>query len=72
MRSQVCRSVPFSNAASSANFRSPFVNTPGSSNKAIQIIPVGDIATKNDFERIENITRNDVIAAWRITRRLRE
>lgn len=34
--------------------------------KAIQIIPVGDIATKDEFERIKNITRNDVIAAWRM------
>lgn len=34
--------------------------------KAIQIIPVGDIATKDEFERIKNITRNDVIAASRM------
>jgi capsid portal protein len=27
---------------------------------------VGDIATKDEFERIKNITRNDVIAAWRM------
>lgn len=32
----------------------------------IQIIPVGDIATKDEFKRIKNITRNDVIAAWRM------
>lgn len=48
------------------NFRSLFVNIPGGGDKAIQIIPVGDIATKDEFERIENITRNDVIAAWRM------
>lgn len=48
------------------NFRSLFVNIPGGSEKAIQIIPVGDIATKDEFERIKNITRNDVIAAWRM------
>lgn len=48
------------------NFRSLFVNIPGGSDKAIQIIPVGDIATKDEFERIKNITRNDVIAAWRM------
>lgn len=48
------------------NFRSMFVNIPGGSEKAIQIIPVGDIATKDEFERIKNITRNDVIAAWRM------
>jgi PBSX family phage portal protein len=48
------------------NFRSLFVNIPGGSDRAIQIIPVGDIATKDEFERIKNITRNDVIAAWRM------
>jgi len=48
------------------NFRSLFVNIPGGGDKAIQIIPVGDIATKDEFERIKNITRNDVIAAWRM------
>lgn len=48
------------------NFRSMFVNIPGGSEKAIQIIPVGDVATKDEFERIKNITRADVIAAWRM------
>jgi PBSX family phage portal protein len=48
------------------NFRSLFVNIPGGGDKAIQIIPVGDIATKDEFERIKNITRNDLIAAWRM------
>ncbi|MFL6969009.1 phage portal protein [Pseudomonas alvandae] len=48
------------------NFRSLFVNIPNGSDKAIQIIPVGDISTKDEFERIKNITRNDVIAAWRM------
>ncbi|MGH8386553.1 MAG: phage portal protein [Pseudomonas sp.] len=48
------------------NFRSMFVNIPGGAEKAIQIIPIGDVATKDEFERIKNITRNDVIAAWRM------
>lgn len=48
------------------NFRSLFVNIPGGGDKAIKIIPVGDIATRDEFERIKNITRNDVIAAWRM------
>ena len=48
------------------NFRSLFVNIPGGTEKAIQIIPVGDIATRDEFERVKNITRNDVIAAWRM------
>ena len=48
------------------NFRSLFVNIPGGSEKGIQIIPIGDIATKDEFERVKNISRNDVIAAWRM------
>lgn len=48
------------------NFRSMFVNIPGGTDKAIQIIPVGDVATKDEFERIKNITRADIIAAHRM------
>lgn len=48
------------------NFRSLFVNIPGGSEKAIQIIPVGDFQAKDELEKVKNITRNDVIAAWRM------
>jgi PBSX family phage portal protein len=48
------------------NFRSLFVHIPGGSDKAVQIIPVGEIATKDEFERVKNLARNDVIAMWRV------
>lgn len=48
------------------NFRSMFVNIPGGSDKAIQIIPVGDFQAKDELEKVKNITRNDIIAAWRM------
>ncbi|WP_256239392.1 phage portal protein [Pseudomonas sp. NBRC 111125] len=48
------------------NFRSMFVNIPGGGEKAIQIIPVGDFQSKDDLEKVKNITRNDIIAAWRM------
>lgn len=48
------------------NFRSMFVNIPGGSEKAIQIIPVGDFQAKDELEKVKNITRNDIIAAWRM------
>ncbi|MFK3970187.1 phage portal protein [Pseudomonas sp. NPDC087358] len=48
------------------NFRSMFVNIPGGAEKAIQIIPVGDFQAKDELEKVKNITRNDVIAAWRM------
>ena len=55
-----------SDAKGVGNFRSMFVNIPGGSEKAIQIIPVGDFQAKDELEKVKNITRNDVIAAWRM------
>lgn len=48
------------------NFRSMFVNIPGGAENAIKIIPVGDFQAKDELEKVKNITRNDVIAAWRM------
>lgn len=42
------------------NFRSMFVNLPNGKEQGIQLIPVGDIATKDEFERIKNITAQDI------------
>jgi len=47
------------------NFRSMFVNIPNGEEKGIQLIPVGDIATKDEFERIKNITAQDVLVGHR-------
>ncbi len=48
------------------NFRSMFIRIPNGGEKAVQIIPIGDNATKDEFEKIKNITRNDIISAWRM------
>lgn len=48
------------------NFRSMFMNIPGGKPDSLKIIPVGDVATKDEFERIKNISRNDVISMHRI------
>lgn len=48
------------------NFRSLFLNIPGGKPDSVKILPVGDIATKDEFERIQNITRDDAISVWRI------
>ncbi|GLS26168.1 phage portal protein [Marinibactrum halimedae] len=48
------------------NFRSLFVNIPKGREKSIQVIPIGDISHKDDFERIKNITRNDILSSHRI------
>lgn len=48
------------------NFRSLYLHIPNGKKDSVQIIPVGDIATKDEYERITNITRADIIAMWRI------
>jgi PBSX family phage portal protein len=48
------------------NFRSLFLNIPNGKKDSVQIIPIGDIATKDEFERVKNISRNDVISMHRI------
>lgn len=49
------------------NFRSLYLNI-GKSNakEPVQIIPVGDIGTKDEFERIKNITRDEILSMHRM------
>ena len=54
------------NSKGVGNFRSMFLNIPGGKPDSVKIIPVGDIATKDEFERVKNLTRNDILAMWRI------
>lgn len=48
------------------NFRSLYLNIPNGKKDSVQLIPVGDIATKDEFERIANITRTNILAMWRM------
>ena len=45
------------------NFRSMLINIPNSNEKGIQLIPVGDIATKGEYKKIKNVTAQEVIPA---------
>ncbi|WP_299002332.1 phage portal protein [uncultured Shewanella sp.] len=50
------------------NFRSLFLNNrspKGDAEKTVKITPVGDIATKDEFERIKKITTNDMLSMHR-------
>lgn len=51
------------------NFRSLFVNNRSGkindADKAVKIIPVGDIATKDEFERVKKISLNDMLSMHR-------
>lgn len=48
------------------NFRNMFLHIPNGREKDIQILPVGDFSTKDELEKIKNISRDDIIAAHRI------
>ena len=52
------------------NFRSMYFNDPGGNEKGIQIIPVGDISQKDEFEKIKNISANDIIISHGINPQL--
>ena len=47
------------------NFKSMFVNIPNGKEKGIQLIPVGDIATKDEFEKIKSVTAQEVLVGHR-------
>lgn len=47
------------------NFKSMFVNIPNGKPDGIKLIPVGDIATKDEFSAIKSITAQDVLTAHR-------
>lgn len=48
------------------NFRSLYLNIPNGKKDSVQLIPVGDIATKDEYERIKGITRAETLAMWRM------
>jgi PBSX family phage portal protein len=45
------------------NFKSMYINIPDGKKDAVQIIPVGDISQKDEFERVKNISADDIIVA---------
>lgn len=48
------------------NFRNLFLYSPNGKPDGIKIIPISEVAAKDDFSNIKNITRDDVLAAMRI------
>jgi len=49
------------------NFRSLYLNIGRSTAKEpVQVIPVGDISTKDEFERVKNITRDEILSMHRM------
>jgi len=49
------------------NFRSLYINIGKSAaKKPVEIIPVGDISTKDEFERVKNITKEEMLSMHRM------
>lgn len=54
------------NAKGPGNFRNLFVYAPNGKKDGLQVIPVSEVAAKDEFNNIKNITRDDMLAGLRI------
>lgn len=48
------------------NFRNLFLYTPGGKADGIKVIPIAEVAAKDEFMNMKNVTRDDVLAAHRV------
>ncbi|VFR39571.1 Phage-related capsid packaging protein [plant metagenome] len=48
------------------NFRNLFLHSPGGGKDGVQVIPLSEVAAKDEFFSIKNVTRDDVLAAHRV------
>lgn len=48
------------------NFRNLFLYAPQGKKDGIQIIPISEVAAKDEFLNIKNVTRDDILAAHRV------
>lgn len=48
------------------NFRNLFMYAPGGKEKGMQVIPLSEVAAKDEFFNIKNVTRDDILAAHRV------
>lgn len=54
------------NAKGPGNFRNLFLYSPNGKEKGVQVIPVSDVAAKDEFTGIKNASRDDILAAHRV------
>lgn len=54
------------NAKGPGNFRNLFMYAPNGKKDGIQVIPVAEVAAKDEFWNIKNVTRDDQLAAHRV------
>lgn len=48
------------------NFRNLFINGRGMDKTKPELIPVGQLDAKDEFLNVKNVTRDDVLSAWRV------
>jgi phage portal protein, PBSX family len=48
------------------NFRNLFMYAPNGKKDGIQLIPISEVAAKDDFASIKNVSRDDILAAHRV------
>ncbi len=48
------------------NFRNLFLHVPGGKKDGVQIIPISEVAAKDGFLDLKNVTRDDILAAERV------
>ena len=48
------------------NFRNMFVHSPGGDKDGLKIMPISEIAAKDEFFNIKNVTRDDILGACRV------
>lgn len=54
------------NAKGPGNFRNLFMYSPSGKKDGIQIIPLSEVAAKDEFLNIKNVSRDDMLAAHRV------
>lgn len=48
------------------NFKNLFLHSPGGSKDGIKLIPISEVAAKDEFSGIKNVTRDDMLTALRV------
>lgn len=48
------------------NFKNLFVYVPGGNKEGVKLIPIGEVAAKDEFSNIKNVSRDDVLVAHRV------
>jgi PBSX family phage portal protein len=54
------------NSKGPGNFRNLFLYAPGGKKDGLQLMPISEVAAKDDFFNIKSVTRDDVLAAHRV------